>query len=362
MGRLRILYVPNESGVFRQVGIRRPLANLVNAGLVDEVSIYSLQLRIQGGGNSEDHRRDLIKRVRYFKPNIILMQHLGATGLTSRHFDSMRAQADFELIYHEGDPYSRWLHPLPRAAAAAGRASDVIFTVGSGVFVDNFRRAGAKDVRWAPHVFEPERYGRERVDESPSRPYDIVVVANRNMPRFRGHPNWKERISFVADLQAKFGDRLAIYGKGWDGIGALGPVEPTLQHTAIQKGWISANWDHYAGEPHYFSNRLPISLATGSVHATTFHPGYRSLFNDETRDFLLFGKSRQDLVNGIARYLESHDASERILASKRAQAFAHRYYRQDHQMVSFLNYREKRIDSRLATDAWDLNAHALDEI
>lgn len=362
MNRPRVLYVPNESGIFRQVGVRRPLADLKSAGLVDDVSVFSLQLRIRAGGAAEDHRQDLIERVRQFRPSMILMQHIGSTGLTRKHFDVMRAQSDFELIYHEGDPYSRWLHPLPRAAAAAGRASDVTFTVGSGVFLENFRRAGATDVRWAPHVFEPERYGRDGVDESSDRQYDVVIVANRNSPRFRGHPNWKDRIAFVRDLQQKFGDRLAIYGKGWTGVGALGPIEPTRQNVAIQRGWISANWDHYATEPNYFSNRLPISLATGSIHATTLHSGYRELFPEETKQFLLFGSTRHELVNRIAKYLETQSLSERIIASKQAQAFAHRHYRQDDQIVSFLNYRGTRVDPRLARKAWDLESQALDEI
>ena len=36
----RILYVPNELGAFRQLGFRRPLANLVDAGFIDEVSVF----------------------------------------------------------------------------------------------------------------------------------------------------------------------------------------------------------------------------------------------------------------------------------------------------------------------------------
>lgn len=356
---MRILYVPNESGDFRQLGFRRPLANLVDNGLVESTSVFSLQWRIRNGGDPEQHRQDLIARVREFQPNFVLMQHLGKTGLTDSHFAAMRAASTFEFVYHEADPYSRFLHPLPRTARAAGRSANVTFTVGSGVFSDNFRRYGAKDVRWASHVFESERYRRIAVSTETNRPHDIVVVANRNQPRFRGHPNWRDRIAFVTHLQERFGDRLAIYGNGWTGVGAMGPVDPSSQDTAIRSAWISANWDHYASEPNYFSNRLPISLAAGSIHATTYHPGYSSLFPEETREFLVFGETRRSLGDAIERILTETSADERIAASINAQEFAHKYYRQDNQMVSFLNYRGIRVDPLEAARIWDIDAPPL---
>jgi hypothetical protein len=359
MNRIRILYVPNESGEFRQLGFRRPLANLADAGLIESTSVFSLQLRIRNGGDPEQHRQDLVARVRDFQPNFVLMQHLGSTGLTDQHFAAMRAAASFQFVYHEADPYSRFMHPLPLAARAAGRSADVTFTVGNGVFSDNFRRSGASDVRWASHVFESERYRRTDVSTDTTRQHDIVVVANRNNPRFRGHPNWRDRIAFVTHLQERFGDRVAIYGKGWTGTGAMGPVEPSSQDLAIRSAWISANWDHYATEPYYFSNRLPISLAAGSIHATTHHPGYDSLFPEETSDFLVFGKTRRSLADAIERVLTQTGPDERIAAATRGQEFAYKHYRQDSQLVSFLNYRGLRVDPRTAAQIWDADAPPL---
>lgn len=359
---IKILYVPNESGSFRQLGFRRPLANLVNAGLISSSSVFSLQWRMREGGDNEQHRQDLISHVKAYQPNFVLMQHLGKTGLKNKHFRAMRAAASFELVYHEADPYSRFLHPLPLPARAAGRHADVTFTVGSGVFADNFRRAGAQDVRWASHVFESERYRRKPVSTEQTRSHDIVVVANRNSPRLRGHPNWRDRIQFVTHLQERFGDRLAIYGNGWRGVGAMGPVEPSLQDIAIRSAWVSANWDHYAGEPNYFSNRLPISLASGSIHATTYHPGYDSLFGKETRDFLVFGTTPRNLGNRIEKLLTETTPDERITASLKAQEFAFMHYRQDNQLVSFLNYAATRVDPRAAAQCWDIDATPLEEM
>ena len=287
------------------------------------------------------------------------MQHLGSTKLKETHFAAMRSACNFELLYHEADPYTRFLHPLPRAARAAGRFSDVVFTVGSGVFADNFRRARARDVRWASHGFEPERYRYAEVEQNEERTYDVVVVANRNRPRLRGHPNWRDRIRFVQLLQERFGERVAVFGAGWEGVGAKGPVDTSLQDHAIRSAWISANWDHYANEPDYFSNRLPISMASGSIHATTRHPGYDKIFGKETTPFLIFDSSPERLCDSIEDRLSNTSPAERILAGEAAQEYAYQKYRQDDQLVSFLNYRETRIDSQAASEVWDIDSFLL---
>lgn len=360
MSGLRILYVPNEAGDFRQIGFRRPFANLKQAGLVEECAVFSLQWRVLRGGDPEEHRRELISRIRTFQPNIILMQHLGVTGLTDNHFRAMRKVCDFQLIYHEGDPYSRFKHPLPRAAKAAGRAADVVFTVGAGDFAGNFRRSGARNVQWAPSAFEPERFQQKDVAESGQKSHDVVIVANRNRPRYRGLPNWKARIAFVEHLQERFGDRLAIYGKGWTGVGAMGPVDFSEQDNAIRSGWVSANWDHFAREANYFSNRLPISLASGSIHATTRHAGYDSIFPSDSSRFLILGDSPRDLGGAIEKKLGATSPDELLALGRLAQEFAFKRFRQDDQLVSFLNFDKVHIRPEAAAEAWDLSATPLE--
>lgn len=359
---MRVLYVPNEAGSFRQLGFRSPLANLTATGQISETSVFSLQCRILNGGDPEQHRQDLIERVRQFQPNLVLMQHLKLTGLRDRHFRQMRQVGTFELIYHEADPYSRFKHPLPLAAAAAGRSADVVFTVGTGTFRKNFLRAGATDVRWSPHVFEAERYGLDAISQEVRRPYDVVIVANRNSPRFRGHPNWRDRIKFVKLMQQRFGERLALYGRGWEGPGAKGPIDFSSQNTAIRSAWVSANWDHYASEPSYFSNRLPISLASGSIHATTKHPEYDKIFLSDTDDFLIMRESMSDLVDAIENYLSTTSPQERITAGIKAQKYAHSNYRQDDQVVDMLNAKSQWVDPVRARAERDLSISPLEEI
>jgi hypothetical protein len=301
----------------------------------------------------------LIERVREFRPTIVLMQHLRATGLRPRHFAQMRAVAEFDLVYHEGDPYSRYLHPLPLSARAAGKAADVVFTVGTGAFAENFRSSGATDVRYSPSSFEPERF---RAEMSGSREHDIVIVANRNRPRFRGHPNWRDRIAFVTYMQDRFRGRLAVFGNGWDGPGAMGPVDFSKQDEAIKSGWITANWDHYAAEASYFSNRLPISLASGSIHATTEHPGYRDIFSEVADDFITFRPTYSALADSVENILDSTSDVQRVAMGERARRFAFDRCRQDDQLVTMLNFNDAVIDTAAAKAVWNLDSNALTEV
>lgn len=358
---VRLLYVPNEDRDFRQLGFRRPLENMLAGGHLSGVSVYSLQWRIRRSGNAEAERRGLIRRVEDFQPDVVLMQHLGATGLTDAHFRQLRQAAAFDLIYHEADPYSQFLHPLPRAARAAGRAADVVFTVGKGVFAQNFRRAGARDVRWVPHVFEPDRYAYVPIERGLSREFDIVMIANRNSPRLRGLPDWRRRIAFAEYMQDRFGSRFGLFGAGWTGPSARGPVPFSEQDRAIRAGWISANWDHYAEEPWYFSNRLPISLAAGSIHATCYHPGYESIFPPEAQSFLKFGESFNELADLIEQALDT-SPEKRLAAAVSAQEYAYRHMRQDDQLIDMLNWRDLARPVVVRPDRWDLTMAVPDEL
>lgn len=360
MRRARVFYVPNESGDGRQFGVRRALADLQRNGLIGEVQVLSLLWRIRNGGNAEEQRQELIRSVREFQPDIVLMQHLGGTGLATRHFDAIRADCDFQLIYHEGDAYSRVRRPLPLEARAASRSADIVFSIGMGNLARDFRAAGARDVRWVPSVYDPGRFGLEE-PQAVERPFDVVMVANRKTPRFLGLPGWRDRIRFADLLEDRFGDRFTIYGHGWSGPHARGPIAYSEQHRAVQSAWVSANWDNFANLPNFFSDRLPTSLATGTVHATTWHPGFEELFGDETRSFLLYDRSPRVLVDRIEHYLDTSGTAERIAAARKSRQYAAQHLRQDDQVVRMLNAVGAGIAPEAASRAWDVYAAGLAE-
>lgn len=352
----RILWVPNEIGTALQSGYRRAFADLLAMGAVDEVEVFSLEQRMRAGGEAAAHRADLLAAAERFRPDLVFMQHVGHTGLTGKDVDAILRHGA-RLLYQEADPYTRWLHPLPAAARAAGARADVVHTCGAGVFSDNFRRAGARRVEWTPHVFDPGR-----IDTAPKRAereLDVVVVGNRSRARLRPLPSANDRRRFVDLLQQRHGTAVGVYGNGWSGPAARGPIPYSQQSEVVRDAWLSANWDHFADEACYFSDRLPIALASGSLHATTLHPGYAAIFPPEASRFLITGSTPHDLVERIGRYLESTSVDQRLEAEEAARAFAWSRFRQDDQLVTMLNSVGAGIDTRAASAAWDLTTQPL---
>ncbi|RIX26089.1 glycosyltransferase family protein [Amnibacterium setariae] len=351
MAAPRVLWVPNEIGDALQSGFRRAFADLLAIGAVAELEVFSLERRIRAGGDAAAHRADLLAAAERFRPDLVLLQHVGYTGLTDGDIDRLLRHGA-SMVYHEGDPYTRRLHPLPPAARAAGRRADVVFTCGAGVFAANFRRSGAKRVEWVPSAFDPAR-----VDASPKpavRDLDLVMIANRSRARVRPLPAAADRRRFVELLQQRHGRALGLYGNGWTGPSARGALPYPQQSAVMRTAWLSANWDHFSEEPCYFSDRLPIALASGSLHAATLHPGYGAVFPPETSRFLITGSSPEDLVTRIDRYLTTTSPDERVDAEEAARRFAWRHFRQDDQLVTLLNAVGAGIDPARAAAAWDL--------
>lgn len=359
---MKVLYIPNEWGSGRQSGMRRALATLVDHGLLEDVRVYSLLWRVREG-EGRSALTGLLEAVKAYAPDLVLMQHLGGTGLDDDFFLKMRSLCNFALVYHEADPYSRWKHRLPREARAAGRSADVVYTVGSNVFRSNFERTGSTDVRWCSSVYDPGRFGKIDVPTAPIREFDVVMVANKTQARspFSGHPNAGQRIELVKRLSKAFGSRFAVYGKGWTGVSAKGPVDYSRQFDAVHSGWITANWDHYANEDAYFSDRLPTTLAAGSVHISTHHKGFDTIFPD-SNSFLRFGESPKAVVSIIEDLLSSQTHSDFINKAIEGQIYADRNLRQDDQLVKILNFDTVRVDPLQARNLWEPGSRMLAEL
>lgn len=333
--------------------MRRAFDDLTRGKLIESVTTYSLLREIRSGVSASQARDELARRVIAFRPDIILMQHLGGTGLRDRDLKHLIESTGAVLIYHEADPYTRFMHPLPSEARAAARSAAVTFTVGSGVFTDNFVRAGATDVRWVPSVFDAGRAPRSLAPHDQSREFDFVMIANRNRPRWRGLPNWRDRIAFVDYMALRFGKRFAIFGRNWDSESAKGPIPYSEQAQALSRGWVAVNWDHFATEPRYFSDRLPTTLASGAIHGTTLHEGFSSIFAG-LEDSLMLARSHEQLGDMAEAWLINHDIDARRGLAAKNREFAFANFRQDDQLVLMLNAVGCGIDEAEAAGVWSV--------
>lgn len=359
-GLARVLYLPNESGDLGQRGPRRALGGLLDAGLVADVRIVSLLHRVTVGDGPAERAR-VLEIVRDFSPTIILLTKPAGTGLQSRDIQAWRSLTDFVFFLADMDAYHWWFKPLPPEARAVASYADIVQVSGSGVLRRNYIRAGARNVRWVPDTYDPYSFGRSDVtSETVTR--DVVMIGNSVISRFgrlRTMPGAFDRRRLAAELHEEFAGRFGLFGSGWSEDVGLGPLPFWEQESAIRSAWVTANWDHFPAEPNYSSNRLPISLASGTVHFTTWHPGFDERFGE--LPFLRLVRRRRDMVPAIRSYLESTTPSDRIEHAREARAFAAAHYRQDVRFVEMLNAAGARIDPASAERAFQAGPRMLTE-
>jgi hypothetical protein len=324
MTEARLLYLPNEGVEGDQFGFRAAVNDAVRVGLLAAAEVFSPLARLRAGVAQETMRGDLHRHAAVFKPTIILVQHPAGTGLRSTDFARLKQAGDQALLaYHEDDPYSRIRQPLPPEARAAARACDVAYTCGTGRFPAVLRRFGSGDVRYSRHCFDETRFP---VDVGPAAGvprWDCVMIANRNhsLRPWRVLPGARQRIDLVDRLTARFGSRFAVFGSGWISPSAAGPVGYDQQHAILKQARVSVNWDHFPTEPMYYSDRLPISLAAGVPHVTTWHEGYADLFGAPARSGLFWAPSVKRLVS-VVEDLVQRPAVELEMLGKAAATFA----------------------------------------
>lgn len=356
----RVLYLPNERGTGRQRGPRLALAQLTSAGLVAGVRIFSFLWRLEKESKSETFAA-LCSALGKFRPNIILVQHPEGTGLGINEWRHLRSIYPSTLIYQEGDAYDLFRKRIPMEVRAAAKTADVSFTAGASNQLAYMRRAGSKDARWLPSTFNPHDFGSKPIPVN--RDFDVVMIANESSSKvpLKSIPGSRQRMSLAKQLERRFGSRFAVFGRGWSGPSAHGPVEYLSQEDVVQSGWVTANWDHYPRERSFFSDRLPIALASGTIHVTSTHPGYDSLFGDEL-GFLHHLGSVEAVVERVESILSRGEDTQLLNYMRQGRLFAQNKFRQDDNLVQLLNAGGAGIDPSLAKEAWQASVPAITEM
>jgi hypothetical protein len=271
---VRLLHLPNERGLdlrHRQVSARKGFEHLLETGELASYDVFSFLMEAE-------RLLDVVDRCR---PGLIFWQHNNEFEVTASFLRKLKqTAAQPKLVYHDEDPYGRFLKPMPGPMRALLQEADLVFLGGLGRFADLARRYGARRVRFARHCFDSIRYGQPWTPTL-ERETDAVMIGNYGghwIPG-RSFTGAKTRRRLAQALSRRYGRRFALYGSRWEGIpSARGRLPFVDQEKAIQSAWVSVNWDHFDDVPFYHSNRLPISLAAGVPHVTSRHAGYDALF------------------------------------------------------------------------------------
>jgi spore maturation protein CgeB len=322
--QIRLLHLPNEATLDNrnmQIGARKAFNALVDAGEIQAYSVFSFLYESKNLGSSEAARKKILEEAERFKPNVIFWQHIGHFDAPAEFLNRLKnIESKPILAYQEADPYSRFFKRMNKELKVILAEADIVFMVGLGEFAELAKEAGARKIYFAPHNFETVRSGKPW-SPSQDREFDIIMIANCGRTKIPGRyfPGGRNRKKLAEMLTKRFGKRFALYGKGWDNLeSSRGMLPFDQQEKAIRSAWVSINWDHFDTVPYYFSNRLPISLAAGVPHITTYHPGYEHIFKGCKGLYAV--KSVEQAVE-TAHYLLSLPKSDLIEEGLQGQSF-----------------------------------------
>ncbi|MFF1342953.1 hypothetical protein ACFVYT_34625 [Streptomyces sp. NPDC058290] len=207
------------------------------------------------------------------RPDLVFVQSPQSYPWTNRHVRKwLRTAGEPPVVVWEGDAWGGLTKPLRGRNLAWMRAAVEVFSVAAGGQAAMLRRACGRPVRYVPHVAPLHLLAAPRGPEPAAG--GVTLVGKRlTYLGIELIPDDRERALFVAELRKVAGPRLAVYGTGWRGPCARGPVPFPEQLTVMEGALISAGWDRYRKHTGYFSDRLPIAMCAGRVHVTSRQPG-----------------------------------------------------------------------------------------
>jgi len=258
---MRVLALSNERPAGADPDIPWALGALQSEGIVTDYMVYSTPERVAalGEGGAAIELADLSSRL---SPDAVIFFHSGSCLFTDDGLSLIRSACpDAVWLYREGDPFQRWTLPYPRRALSTAKRCAAAFLFCDGYLARRLRRSGTGIVTYAPSWVNPDRFSHVWSDDA-HHEHDVVFIGNNVQSRMRHIPGARERVRLVALLQQRYGNRLAIYGRGWSGPGVQGTCSFDEIPAVYSRSRVAVGIDHLVGS-YQFSNRLPIALSSG---------------------------------------------------------------------------------------------------
>lgn len=296
--------MPNEPCINKATGERHRQHNgrsgfeaLVGKKRIGQLEIFPYIEHLEASPDMRAFSERLCAFVEKFNPDIIFAQHVGGRGIPEEVWSSIKGRAR-TLVYHDADPFTLFTKRIDRSMRSIMKSSDLVLGCGLGAFRQAFMVHGAKRFGYVPHCFDRVRFGHGR-PELVQKKYGALMIASRvkarNLP-ITFFPGARTRARFAKVMEERFGEAFAIYGTCWEGLKSWkGYLHFSEQENEIMASKFSVNWDHFDDVPYYFSDRLPISLAAGVPHLTSWHPGYDEIF--KSCRGLYWAKTPEDLAD-----------------------------------------------------------------
>jgi hypothetical protein len=252
-----------------------------------------------------------------------------------------------------GDPYGRWTNRVPRGFRVASALSDVSFLTGMGYLARQLRKSGSKNVVLMPHGACQVRFSIPPRMNSTRPDFDVVFVGSRMRARNPlGHfcRVGRMRVEFVERITRRYGRRLGLFGKGWNGNPAWqGSIPYAAQCEAYRRSEVVLGGTPNAYCDYYMSDRPFIAAASGIPLVDYWVPGVERIL-EPRRDWWL-ARNLEEMLKTTDQLLEL-SSQERSLLGNAARSLVlnnHTQYQRCKEMVGVVKaVRDARLNGRRA--------------
>jgi len=331
-----------------QTGIEDGFVYLKKTGVIESLEWFYFEASSRKSGSREAISK-MLDLSEVFQPDLIVMFHIGNFPISNEVIAKLKnLSSNPMLAYDEGDMYGTWAKPITKSMKTIMKQADVVSLRGLGEIYEKIRKLNDRII-YTPHHADIARFDREPYVLS-MRKNKLVLIGNKLKPRLissiRRFPGAREREGFVKSMGAAFPNDFVLYGHGWDGfVGNRGSVDFQKQLDVYRDSWITVAYEHYPEVSYYFSNRLPLALMAGSLYVCHYHKGYENIFKG--CDFIFFFKTHAEAID-LIYFIHSLGKEELLARSKRARAFALKYY---HPNVIWKNFYDNVLNVVKKIDA-----------
>lgn len=274
--------------------------------------------------NSKKTTEKMLNLATNFNPSLIIFFHIGNFYLDKSFLYQLKNNESKPiLVYDEGDMYGGWSKPITFSMKSLMKQVDVVSIRGLGGFYENVRKYNT-NIIYTPHSNSLITKTKIIIPKE-NKNKEFVFIGNRvtsKVGNIRRLPGASGREKFVLEMSKYFPNHFKIFGNGWDNIvGNKGILTFEDQTDVCENFWIQVSYEHYPKIPYYFSDRLPISLASGQIFVCHYHKGYENIFKE--CDFIYFYNDTKEAID-IINYLFSLGTEDLILKSNHAREWANK--------------------------------------
>lgn len=267
----------------------------------------------------------IIEIANEFLPELIVFFHISNFPINNELLSKLRKLPSQPLIiYDEGDIYGGFSKPISSSMKTMFKFSDIVSIRGLGKWYKTVKKYN-KNVIYTPHCNSLYRLTKNIVPNEVKKE-KIVFIGNRVksvLGRIFRLPGALGREQCVENICKYFPTKFNLYGKDWTGFpGDMGKLEFFKQADICSNTLIQVSYEHYPNVPFYFSDRLPIALASGQIYVCHFHKGYDVIFKN--CDFIYTFKTAKESID-LINYILSLNSKELYNKSICAKEFADKF-------------------------------------